>query len=138
FAISGVRLFFYFTRLTIKLVIALVITIPLGVKAMVIGHVVTSAIAFFINAYMPGKLFGYGAFAQLKDMVPVFIASAAMALFVYIFEYFIDNLYLKLIVGGIVGLSTYLIMSYLLKIEELKEFTELIIKTKKRFGKASA
>jgi len=116
----------------------LVITIPLGVKAMVIGHVVTSAIAFFINAYMPGKLFGYGAFAQLKDMVPVFIASAAMALFVYIFEYFIDNLYLKLIVGGIVGLSTYLIMSYLLKIEELKEFTELIIKTKKRFGKASA
>lgn len=110
------------------IVIALLITIPLGVKAMVIGHVVTSSIAFFINAYLPGKYFGYGARAQIKDMIPVFIATAIMTIFVFISIYFIEIQLLKLIIGIIIGILSYLIASYLLKIEELNEVKSLILK----------
>lgn len=109
-------------------IVALIITIPLGVKAMVIGHVVTSGISFFINAFMPGKLFGYGGLAQLKDMIPFIIATIFMALVVFLSVYFIDHLYLKLIIGVIIGLTTYILMCFLLKIKELKEVKELVIK----------
>ncbi len=113
-------------------ILALIITIPLGVKAMVIGHVVTSALAFFINAYLPGKLYGYGGFKQFKDMIPVIIATFVMAITVFITVYFFENLYLKLIFGGIIGTISYLLMSYVFKMEEYNEIKELLLKVKKR------
>jgi len=103
------------------IIIALIVTVPFGVKAMVIGQVVTSAIAFFINAYMPGKLFGYGPLSQLKDMIPVFIATAITALVVFVVNSYIEILIIKLIAGVITGLFVYLSSSYVLKIKELKE-----------------
>jgi teichuronic acid exporter len=109
------------------MILALIITIPLGVKAMVIGHVVTSFIAFFINAYMPGKMFGYGAFKQLREMVSVIIATSIMALLVFISNSLIENLWIKLGVGAGIGLSSYLIVCYFLKLKELAEVKSLIL-----------
>ena len=109
-------------------VLALVITIPLGVKAMVIGHVVTSFIAFFINAYLPGKYFGYGAFSQLKDMVPIFIATALTALIVFLVTHITEILLLKLIMGGFAGIISYLMFCYVMKIEEISEVKALIVR----------
>lgn len=109
------------------MVLALVITIPLGVKAMVIGHVATSFTNFFINAYMPGKMFGYGAFKQLKEMIPVFIATGIMALFVFTANSFIEILWFKLLAGISIGLSSYLLICYFLKLKELFELKTLVI-----------
>lgn len=106
-------------------VIALVVTIPLGVKAMVIGHVVTSFISFFINAYMPGKLFGYGAFKQLKDMIPVIVSTAIMALVVFLGINWINSHLLKLIVGGVLGVLSYWLVSHAYKMQELNEIYNL-------------
>lgn len=110
------------------IVIAMLITIPLGVKAIVIGSVVTSAISFFINAYMPGRLFGYGAMKQLKDMLPIFISIIIMSICVYTSIYFINNYLIKLIVGGIVGVLSYWIIVNILKVEEVKEIKSSIDK----------
>jgi O-antigen/teichoic acid export membrane protein len=107
---------------------ALIITIPLGVKAIVIGHVVSSFISFFINAYLPGKMFGYGALKQLKDMSPVFIATGIMAALVIALSSQIDDLWIKLIVGGFLGLLSYIFVCNLFKLEELKEVRTLLLK----------
>jgi len=112
-------------------VLAMIITIPLGVKSMIIGHVITSAISFIINAYLPGRLYGYGPIDQLKDMLPVFGAAIVMAIPVFITTYFFENLILQLFIGGAVGVLTYLLICWLLKLEELKEVLELILKFKK-------
>jgi teichuronic acid exporter len=109
-------------------ILAIVITIPLGVKAMIIGHVITSVIAFIINAYLPGKLYGYGPINQLKDMLPIFMATAGMAVFVFIITYFLDNLILQLFLGGLVGLITYLLICLLFKVSELNDAKELFLK----------
>lgn len=101
--------------------LALILTIPLGVKAMIIGHVVTSGISFFINAYLPGKLFGYGVIAQIKDMLPVFVATIFMTGLVYAVSYYLDNLFLKFLIGSTVAIISYLTACYILKIEEIKE-----------------
>jgi len=107
-------------------IVALIVTIPLGVEAMVIGHVVTSFISYIINSYMPGKLFGYGALAQLRDMVPVLIATAITGAIVFVANSFVDNISLKLLFGATIGLVVYLITGNILKIEELNEVKLLI------------
>ncbi len=113
-------------------VIAMVITIPLGVKAMVIGHVVTSAVAFLINAYLPGKFFGYGPMQQLKNMLPFLGATIGMAILVFIVSSFIDNLVAQLFIGGLIGVITYLFICWLLKLEELVEVKKIFLKFKER------
>ena len=115
-------------------ILAMVITIPLGVKAMIIGHVVTSAIAFLINAYLPGKFYGYGSIQQLKDMLPFFVATIGMAISVFILSSFVDDLVLQLFLGSLLGLVTYLFICWLLKLKELEEVWELIIKFKIKLG----
>lgn len=109
-------------------VIALIITLPLGVKAMIIGHVITSFLAYLINAYLPGKYFGYGALSQLKDMLPIFINVIIMAFAILISTHFIDIQWLKLITGGIVGFGVYFAGASILKMDEINEFKLLINK----------
>ena len=48
-------------------ILILAATIPIGVKAIVIGSFVNSFICFFVNAYLPGRIFGYGGLHQLFD-----------------------------------------------------------------------
>lgn len=116
-------------------ILALIITIPLGVKAMVIGHVVTSFISFFINAYLPGKLFGYGIRSQIRDMIPVVLISAVTALIVFIVNSFVEMLILKLLIGISTGLIIYIGTSYIFKINELKEINFLVQNLIRQNGK---
>ena len=119
------------------ILIALFITIPLGVKAIVIGQVVTSFISFFMNAYMPGKMFNYGGLSQLRDMMPIIFSTCIMAIFVYISMYFIDSLLLKIAIGILTGSVIYWIAVNLFRLEEAKEVKSLFQKhiLKKRFDK---
>lgn len=112
-------------------IVAMVITIPLGVKAMIMGHVVTSAISFIINAYLPGKFYGYGPIHQLKDMLPFFLAVIGMAISVVTMTYFIDNLILQLFFGVLLGVIVYLFICWVLKVDELTEVGKLFLKYKK-------
>lgn len=108
------------------LVISLLITIPLGIEAIMIGHVVTSFLSFFINAYMPGKLFGYGAKSQIRDMFPVLICTLVMAVIVYFTVFWLKNMYLQIVVGGLTGVLVYGFMCSLLKVEEVEEVKILV------------
>lgn len=111
-----------------KTLVIMIITIPLGVKAIVIGSVISSVIGFFINTYLPGKLFGYGALSQIKDMIPVFVATAVMSFVVFTVNYMTDNSYIQLFLGAGIGIITYYLMSCILKIEEVNEIRNIIVK----------
>lgn len=114
------------------IIIALIVTIPLGIKAVVIGHVVTSFIAFFINAYMPGRLFSYGALEQIKDMLPKILITFVMALIVYACIFYIQTPLNKLMVGGFSGVLSYYLISSLTKVREAIELEYIIKKFFKR------
>lgn len=109
-------------------IIALIITLPLGVKAIVIGHVVTSFISYFINAYLPGKYFGYGAIAQLKDIWPYMLGSLITAITTLFVISFIESSLLQLIIGMFVALATYLLFCSWIKVDELKEIKIIVVK----------
>lgn len=89
-------------------IIALIITVPIGVEAICIGNFITTFISFFINAYLPGKLFGYGAWQQIKDWRKIILSVLLMSGLVLLFNYFINNIWLQLFVGGIIGLGSYI------------------------------
>lgn len=106
----------------------LAITIPIGVEAICIGMLCTSWIAFFINAYYSGKLLGYGGLQQLKDWRYIIASVLLMALAVALITYFIHNVWLQLIVGGIVGMSTYIVCCFQFKVIDVDMLRMLINK----------
>lgn len=108
--------------------IVLAITIPISVTAIVIGSFITTFICFFINAYYPGKLFGYGAWDQLKDYKKIFLAVLIMSVLVVFVGYVFDNIWLHLFIGALLGGGGYIVSCFLLKIITYQEIKAIIRK----------
>lgn len=98
--------------------ITMAITFPISLKAVVIGKVVSCFIYFYINAFMPGKLFGFGFFKQLACSWKYILSTFIMGLGVALINYFISSDLLSLIVGVISGVAIYIFMLVVLKDEE--------------------
>lgn len=107
-------------------IVALLITLPIGVEAMVIGQVTISILSFFINTYFSGKLYNHGGLEQLKDMLPTVALTIVMSIIVYTSISFVDSNILKLLVGTVVALSSYIGISHLLKMDEINEVKMLL------------
>lgn len=97
-------------------ILILAITIPISVKAIVIGTFVDSFLCFFINAYLPGRMFGYGAWKQIKDWRYILLSNALMSLVVLGFMQLVENAWLQLLVGGSLGVLVYLACCYFFKV----------------------
>lgn len=97
-------------------IIILAITIPISVEAIVIGSFVDSFLCFFINAYLPGRMFGYGAWQQLKDWKYIILSILFMSVAVYLFMLVVQNVWLQLLVGGTIGIVVYSACCYFFKV----------------------
>lgn len=91
----------------------LAITIPISVEAIVWGATIETVICFFINAYLPGRLFGYNAFHQLKDWRYIILSALLMSCIVVLYILLVDNIWLQFFGGGILGIGTYAFFCYL-------------------------
>ena len=89
----------------------LIITIPLGIRVMCVGVVVSSWIALFINTYYTGKIIRVGFYMQMKDLLPVIILSVSMGFVVHLgISFFVTDI-LKLIVGIGIGIIYYYLLT---------------------------
>lgn len=106
-----------------------------GILALVMGQAASFFIFFFINAYFPGRMTGYTAWKQLRDFVPVILATLVMVAVVYPLVHFLPSSYdwLKLLGGPVLGGATYLGMAVLLKLDEVKEIKNLALGLKKKY-----
>lgn len=107
-------------------VVVLCVTIPMGLVAMCWGAVVSSLLALVFNTYYTNKLIHVGLIKQLKDLGPALFYSFSMAGVVYFFIHLIDQQFLQLFLGIIVGIVYYFLISYLTKSQDLQEFILLI------------
>lgn len=110
--------------------ITILVTFKYGVKALVIGQIFTSFIAFFINTYYSGKFINYGAFKQIKDMIPVLIISIVMSLSVWGIMLLVKMVVLKLIIGIFSGIIVYIVCAKIINLYELTESLSLIKREK--------
>ena len=56
----------------------------------IIGMIINSFIAYFLNSYYSGKMIGYPTLIQLKDLFPSFCLAISMGLIIFIPTLFID------------------------------------------------
>lgn len=122
---SGTFMWMDFSKYPL-IILILAITIPLGPKAMSIGVFIDTFICFFINAYFPGKYFGYGAIRQIKDWRYIILSVAIMSVVVIGLIHIIGNVWLQVIVCGILGLGVYFACCLLFKIIDRKKVFEII------------
>lgn len=109
------------------IIITMAITIPMGVKAIVIGNFISTFICYFINAYLPGKLFNFGIKAQFRIFYKIAIATSIMAIAAFVAMFMVNEIIIKLIIGIIVGIVFYIVMCEILNIAQLKEIKEIIL-----------
>ncbi|NLQ18980.1 lipopolysaccharide biosynthesis protein [Marinomonas sp. M1K-6] len=95
-------------------VAALFIALPYGIEGLAWAMVCTSFIAFFINSYYPGKLFGFGGIAQLKIAYKYIIAAALMYFAIGLISAN-DSLLLTLLVKIALGAIIYIAMLFVLR-----------------------
>jgi len=74
-----------------------------GVKAMILGMMFLTLIAYFINSYWSGRLVGYSFLEQIIDILPSFLLALIMSGFVYAEGFMIETSPLSLL---IIQLST--------------------------------
>lgn len=107
-------------------ILTMVITIPLGVKAIVIGSFINTFVSYFINAYLPGKMFNFGAKAQFKIFWKIILATFIMAFTIWIAINSINTQFMKLVFGILIGLLSYAIAAYFLRIKEMTEIIHIV------------
>ena len=115
----------YFLKLEvikkIQGVIILCATIPLGLVAMCYGRIVSSLISLVWNTYYTKKLIGYGYIQQMKDFTHILLHSLVMGAITSGVVCVLPSLWMKLLIGIIVGAIYYALGAYLMKFEEMQE-----------------
>jgi O-antigen/teichoic acid export membrane protein len=107
-------------------VILLVISIPFGIYYMTWSLVLSSIISLFINSYPNKKLLNYTIFDQFKDMGPTFFLTIIMGLIIYPLRFLITNNYILLASQVSLGITIFLVLSFIFKIDSYKYLLELI------------
>ncbi|WP_047394911.1 lipopolysaccharide biosynthesis protein [Cetobacterium sp. ZOR0034] len=97
--------------------IILMISLKYGVFAIAIGVVISGLLASFINGYPNKKLLDYGYLEQMKDVLPSLILSLIMGIVIMILSKFNLSDLILILFQILVGIITYLGLSYSLKLE---------------------
>ena len=108
--------------------IVLVVSAPFGVIAMCYASIFSSLISLVINTYYTGRLINVGFIRQMRDIFPTLIICAVMFCIVHLFLIQVDNIWIELVGGTIVGAIIYVGLTYFLKFSELQEIMLIIRK----------
>lgn len=113
-------------------IVVLFAAMKYGVMIIAISEVFVVIFANIVNSVPNKKLVNYGYFEQLKDLLPSFLMSGAMAVPVYFITYLKLNNILTLVLQVIAGAGIYLILSVIFKIPA---FTYLVDMAKEKILK---
>lgn len=81
----------------LMMTIVLIITIPLGLKAICFGIVIQSYLSLYLNTIYTNKLISLTRLRQLKSMLPIWLINIIISLAIWLFIQQIDSLVIQLI-----------------------------------------
>jgi teichuronic acid exporter len=109
------------------IVIAIIVTYPFGIEAMICGQIVVHTVSYLWNSYFVGKSIDYSLVEQLKDIIPTLIIACLMGIGIYVIDYAdINNQLLLLIIQLIIGIALYIILCYTFKLSSFIELFEIV------------
>lgn len=106
---------------------AVLLSAPHGVNAVAWAMLATTFISYFINAYYPGKLFGFGAIAQLKVAWRIIIATLLMSSVLFFIN--MQNPAAEIILKIALGIFIYTSMLLILRVEAFTQALRLGLST---------
>jgi teichuronic acid exporter len=110
----------------INTTIAILIGIKFGLWGLLIGSVVNSYVALFINMYYTHRLVQYSYREQIADLLPVALHTLPMLLVLYLFVNYITLPHMvMLIIGLLLGVISYFGFTYVIKSRALVYIVEL-------------
>jgi teichuronic acid exporter len=109
----------------IMITIVLFVSASFGIFAICLGTLFVSIISLILNTHYTGKMIKLGFWKQM-------IISLLAGLIAVTPSFFVENSYLQLIIGGTAGLSFYLGIAFVLKLDEIKEILSFIPKRSRR------
>lgn len=118
-----------FIKLTIAISLLLIAS-PYGILAIAYGQVVSSLLAFFVNAHYSRIFLNYGGLAQLRDVLPYLAASVPMVLSIWVVGWTLKlSAQIELFAAVLIGSATYLMVCKLAKLEALESLVVMIRKS---------
>ena len=119
-AIGRSDLFLKIDLLKIPIIFAtMAITFPISLKAVVIGKTITAFVYFYMNAFMIGRLYGFGAIKQILCCWKGIVSTILMGIVVYLVKIVFLHSLIQLILGIVIGVITYVICLCIFREEEL-------------------
>lgn len=101
-------------------VLILLSTLPFGIKSVCVGLIIYSITDLLVVIAYSRRLTSVGYTAQLRILAPSLFLAFCMGGIVWLATCYIGSSAVKLIVGGVSGLTFYCILAYLFKFQELK------------------
>jgi len=105
-------------------------TVQFGLIYMIIGEILNSILAIFINTYYTRRLVGISLKEQIKLILPSLILSMTMFCCILFITNIISNMFISLIVSILLGVSYYILGSYIFNFSEINEVKYMLSKNK--------
>ena len=112
----------------------LVISVPFGLLAIASSMLIGNIIAAILNASPNKKLIGYSVGSQFKDILPSLLMSILLYVCVLAITDSLSSMasWIQLSVGICFGISVYVIVSFLFKVESFLYIKNMIFNSKQR------
>lgn len=113
----------------IIVVVGLIVTIPIGIWALITFQAINSLFSYILNSVYSGRFISYSISEQVKDCLPVFVISGCSGLIAYIiaFQLGLDfPNWLRLTLGLCGGGISYGIIAWQRKISPVLDFLNII------------
>ncbi|WP_051910458.1 lipopolysaccharide biosynthesis protein [Carnobacterium pleistocenium] len=98
-----------------------------SVTTIALGMVLQTLISCFVNASPNKKILKYGYIQQMRDIVPNLVVSFVMGICVYSINLLNLNLIQLLLLQVIVGAITYILISYMFRLDSFKYLSSIIL-----------
>lgn len=99
--------------------VTLIITIQIGINAVLWGQVVSVLLNFFISSYYAGRFISYNTKSQIIDILRIFLYSIPMAISSYYLCSILKSYILSIVIIPVVALIIYTLSSMILGSKEL-------------------
>ena len=116
--------------------LALVITMRMGVLYMALSRIFTGVLAQIINAWPNSRLLNYSYPQQLRDMLPAIALSAVMGLLVYTLNFLGLGDFVTLALQVLAGVGIYVLGSLLFKLDSFRYILSILKNLLRRNGAA--
>lgn len=128
---SGILLKYQFLKRSVSFIL-LIATVGISVKAVCWGVLASSVFEVIVNMYVLRKDIGVGFRKQIKPQMDVVFSVGIMGICVFLWTLITKIAFFQLFIGGIIGLLTYLSITFLLNLREKDMILQLSARIIKR------